>query len=489
MCALLCIVSCSSDETPYMWVSSDEIRLTYNSGAEAVFSIETNCSWQISMEGEEAEQVTLSQTSGKGTANIKITTSTQNDTKLQIDLADIYITNSNDGSSYTIDLLQRRVPAPQTTLMIFTGTSLKTHFNSNITDIKSAITDGEMGESGRMLYLMYDTSSRCNLYEIVKEEGATEVTVLTLKSYSNISWNDSDTMAQIIEDAKSEAEITSENGNTINLVLSGHGTGWVLKDHPNLTKLAVAGETTSQYSSSMWEATSPLYQMRFMGSATDGFFDIEELQVAIEQSNTKFGYILFDECFMSSIELLYRLRNCSDYIIASPTEVMAAGFPYDRIIKYMFDNDGMDFNVEKICEEYYNSYNESNAPYATIAACVTSELEALAAAISQLDFRDMDDDTRSALQVYEGLSTHVFYDLGDYVTTCGVGDLTNFYTLFDRAFPPACRLHTTRYYSALGTYGAKNITTYYGVSTSAPCTAFTDDWGLEPWTIASGLAN
>lgn len=226
-----------------------------------------------------------------------------------------------------------------------------------------------------------------------------------------------------------------------------------------------------------------------MGVSTDGYMDISEITSGIEQSNTKFGYILFDECLMSSIELLYRMRNCADYIIASPAEVMSYGFPYDNILKYMFDNNGLDFNVEMICSEYVNFYTSYKYPCATIAACVTSELDGLADAISNLSLRELSSSEISSLQVFEGLTTHVFYDLGNYISTASEDDLTQYNTAFDKAFPPECRLHTTQYYSALGSSGFKSIKSYSGVTTSAPSSLFQDDWAEEPWSIASGQAN
>ena len=56
--------------------------------------------------------------------------------------------------------------------------------------------------------------------------------------------------------------------------------------------------------------------------------DISELAAAIDGSGVRFDYLLFDACFMSSVEALYDLRRAADYIVASPCEVMAHGFPY-----------------------------------------------------------------------------------------------------------------------------------------------------------------
>ena len=36
-----------------------------------------------------------------------------------------------------------------------------------------------------------------------------------------------------------------------------------------------------------------------------------------------FDFILFDACYMASVECTYELRNKAEYILASPTETMA----------------------------------------------------------------------------------------------------------------------------------------------------------------------
>ena len=68
--------------------------------------------------------------------------------------------------------------------------------------------------------------------------------------------------------------------------------------------------------------------------------DISELAAAIDGSGVRFDYLLFDACFMSSVEALYDLRRAADYIVASPCEVMAHGFPYDTVIPSLFADDG-----------------------------------------------------------------------------------------------------------------------------------------------------
>ena len=42
--------------------------------------------------------------------------------------------------------------------------------------------------------------------------------------------------------------------------------------------------------------------------------------------------IIFDACFMSSVEALYDLRSVAPYIVAAPAAVMSGGFPYSTMV-------------------------------------------------------------------------------------------------------------------------------------------------------------
>lgn len=49
-----------------------------------------------------------------------------------------------------------------------------------------------------------------------------------------------------------------------------------------------------------------------------------------------FAFIYFDCCYMSGIEVAYELRNATDYIIASATELPSDGMRYDLNLPLLF---------------------------------------------------------------------------------------------------------------------------------------------------------
>lgn len=61
-------------------------------------------------------------------------------------------------------------------------------------------------------------------------------------------------------------------------------------------------------------------------------------------------YILFDDCYMSSIEVAYALKDVTDYLIGSTSEVMAYGMPYAEIGQYLIGK----VDYAGICDGFYS---------------------------------------------------------------------------------------------------------------------------------------
>ena len=49
-----------------------------------------------------------------------------------------------------------------------------------------------------------------------------------------------------------------------------------------------------------------------------------------------FRFIMFDACFMQSVEVAYELRDCCDYYIGFPAENPGPGAAYDRMFPFIF---------------------------------------------------------------------------------------------------------------------------------------------------------
>ena len=160
--------------------------------------------------------------------------------------------------------------------------------------------------------------------------------------------------------------------------------------------------------------------LRSYGQDGDNFMEIYELNEALE--GYKFDYIIFDDCYMANIEVAYALRNRTDYILASPTEVLADGLPYSRIMPYLFSNQSVPDALKNVGETFYTYYNEQSGDWqsATIALVATQALEALANVCREIlqgqEERIMELPLEE-IQLIErlGLAYHALYDFGDFV--------------------------------------------------------------------------
>jgi Clostripain family. len=125
---------------------------------------------------------------------------------------------------------------------------------------------------------------------------------------------------------------------------------------------------------------------------------------------------VFDACLMGDIEVAYELKDSVDYVVSSPAEILANGFPYQNIMQHVYKTPT---DLVGVAKEYYEFYKNSSNPSATISVVKTSELVGVAleakvifnkyrSKIGQLDV--------SNIQRYFRYNKHWFYDVGDFIT-------------------------------------------------------------------------
>ncbi len=106
-------------------------------------------------------------------------------------------------------------------------------------------------------------------------------------------------------------------------------------------------------------------------SSSGSQMDIDDMALVL-QKYKKLDFILFDACFMQSIETAYELRNVAHHIIASPAEIPGPGAPYKDMILPMFADK---LNVNDILLAYYTEYQNNSTYGALISAVDCSQLE------------------------------------------------------------------------------------------------------------------
>ena len=208
----------------------------------------------------------------------------------------------------------------------------------------------------------------------------------------------------------------------------------------------------------------------------------DDFAAAVKAQNYRTDYLLFDACFMANIETLYDLRECTDYVIAAPCEIMGEGFPYERAMPWFFTDGGKGRDLTKVCEAFWNFYmNDATTRSGCISLAVMSEMEEMKEVMRRINAAPKKSYAEE-LQSYEGMSSHIFYDLGHWVElACGDAGLKeDFKAQLDKAFPKAARLSTPEFYSAYN--GRMNPVTYYsGVSFSEPSDKYVEENKQTNW--------
>ena len=143
------------------------------------------------------------------------------------------------------------------------------------------------------------------------------------------------------------------------LVLWSHGSAWL----PESVSLASQRATAVK--------SFGLDQTMANNENHNAEMDIRKLAIIL--NNYHFDFILFDACFMASIEVFYELRNTTDYIIASPTEVLATGFPYKDILTDMLS---ATVNYQKTAQKYVAFFQQKKGVLqsASVVTVKTAEL-------------------------------------------------------------------------------------------------------------------
>ena len=330
------------------------------------------------------------------------------------------------------------------------STNLTSYFHQNIADFETAIKKDGLLKNERFIVFFATSSNEATLFEIENKNGTCVRN--TLKSYTTTAFTTAEGIASLIDEVKRFAPAPKYA-----MIVSSHAMGW----------LPVSG-TKAKYAlqKDYWEYEGVPLTRYFGGLSSEYQIDIPEFAEGIALSDTKMEYIMFDDCYMSSIEVAYDLKGVTDYLIASPTEVMAYGFPYADIGKYLFAN----VDYYGICKGFLSFYEQySLMPCGTIGVTVCAEVDNMAAIMKEINARYQFDESKvNTVQRLDGYTPIIFFDFADYVTKLCPDNvlLDRFYAQIERTAPSMYSMHTKTYYSM--SRGQVNIDTYSGITISDP---------------------
>jgi hypothetical protein len=220
-----------------------------------------------------------------------------------------------------------------------------------------------------------------------------------------------ETLRRVLADAKTLYPAASYG-----LILGSHATGWLP---------ANARITAASLSERLEEQAGEKPRTRTFGEDRDNGgslqMDIQEMADAIPEG---FEFIFFDACMMSSIEVLYELRDKARYIVATPAEITAAGFPYAEILSLLWGDVN---DLKKACEYFYNL----NSSFATITLVSTAGLDGLYAIARQVFQGKKEEIAAIPASAFPGeifkyprinIPNDVYFDLREFVKYAGTGE-------------------------------------------------------------------
>lgn len=184
-----------------------------------------------------------------------------------------------------------------------------------------------------------DLSDVYSLLEIGKRE----------KTYSSQISTDKSVMQMVVADMM--ACFPSES---YGIVLGSHGSGWL----PTLTGRSIGQD-----------------------GAETNTIQIPDLAEALQAANPqKFDFVLFDACMMSHAEVYYQLRDATKYCFASVLDIPAGGFPYGKMMPYLYKND-IQYYWSAICDAYIDTYD---GLWGTMSVVDCTQMETLAGATREV---------------------------------------------------------------------------------------------------------
>lgn len=308
----------------------------------------------------------------------------------------------------------------------------------------------------------------------------------TIKRYSEMDSCDADTIKNVINYVESNFEAYHYG-----LILWSHGSG---------SKPA----SLAHVKSFGWDQDND-YSNDGVANATT--MDIPDLKTSILSAGIYFDYILFDACEMQTIEVAYELRNCTDYIIASPWDISTDGGPYDKIIPRCFSNTLSIFEKSSnIANDFYEYYLDKGSSDVGIMISVikTEELENLADKTNTIITKYLDegesinsDDVFS----YDNYTENYFYDFKSLIIKLIKNkdddyDNNEDYIVWSSAYNEAVPVYykTDEYKIVLSDFynytrlsdGSYGLSTYIFNNENSTDTSYDEDWYIYEWYTAAG---
>lgn len=382
-------------------------------------------------------------------------------------------------------------PVGQTVFMFFPwSNSLLSDFRRTVEDMETVVAQRSMKDE-RIMVFMATSEREAVLFELKKQNG--RCLTDTLRRYSDRPFTSRQWLTSLFSEV-----MTLAPASRYGMVVGCHGLAWVpVQGQRNARKRLGSQERIDEednlYKEEKIDKEGPykkeridkeglykeeridkegddLMHFEVQGPVTTRFIggtypetqiETTDLADAMADAGLYTEYILFDACYMSSVEVAYELKDVTHYLIASPTEVLSYGFPYITMGKHLLGKP----NYKGIVDSFISFYSSYNLPYGTVAVTDCTQLDALAAIAQQINAAAAEQLVPNGVQIMDGYSPTLFYDLGHLMSLKDAGTVLTaaFAEQLDKTVP--YKGHTDQYFTALKDTPV-DIKHYSGLNTS-----------------------
>lgn len=325
--------------------------------------------------------------------------------------------------------------------------SLYNNFLQNIKDIEAAIeTEKGLGRNKLMVFIATSANHAALIKVKYAANGRCQRDTLQHFDKHNMpAYTTANGLASLLSKVKVEAPAKQYA-----LIVGCHGTGWLFSEGKSRART------------------------RYFGGS-DHYFqtNIPTLAAAIEQAKMRMQFVMFDDCYMSNVEVAYEMRHATDYLIGCCSEILDYGMPYKNIWKYLIQPKP---NYQAVVNEFHKFYSNYQWPYGNIGVTDCSKVDEVvarmktinAAAANEANLINWED-----VQRLDGYKKTIFFDMGDYVNKICTTPETqvlarDLHTALAQLVPYKS---TTPYiYTALGelNYNTIRVNAYSGITISDP---------------------
>lgn len=360
-------------------------------------------------------------------------------------------------------------PVGQTVFMFFPwSNNLLSDFRRTVEDMQTVVTQRSM-KGERIMVFMATSEREAVLFELKKQNG--RCLTDTLRRYSDRPFTSRQWLTSLFSEV-----MTLAPASRYGMVVGCHGLAWVpvqgqrnapkrlgsqekIDEEDNLykeEKIDKEGDDLMHF-----EVQGPVTTRFIGGTYPETQIETTDLADAMADAGLHTEYILFDACYMSSVEVAYELKDVTHYLIASPTEVISYGFPYITMGKHLLGTP----NYKGIVDSFISFYSSYNLPYGTVAVTDCTQLDALAAIAQQINAAAAEQLVPKGVQIMDGYSPTLFYDLGHLMSLKDAGTVLTaaFAEQLEKAVP--YKGHTGQYFTALKD-APVDIKHYSGLNTS-----------------------